>query len=110
MAIEVVMPQMGQSVAEGTVRRWVKQEGERIEKDEALLTSNTDKIDVEIPSPGAGILSRIRVRAGETVPVGTPLATIEGPEPDQPPAGTTPSALTPQPVRSPPQTARWPSP
>ncbi|MGH7433203.1 MAG: biotin/lipoyl-containing protein, partial [Candidatus Methylomirabilales bacterium] len=110
MGIEVVMPQMGQSVAEGTVLQWFKQEGERVEKDEALLTINTDKIDVEIPSPGAGILSRILVRAGETVPVGTSLATIEGPEPDRPPPGTTPSALTPETVRSPEKTARWLSP
>ncbi|MGH7352049.1 MAG: biotin/lipoyl-containing protein, partial [Candidatus Methylomirabilales bacterium] len=110
MGIEVVMPQMGQSVAEGTVLEWFKQEGERIEKDEALLTINTDKIDVEIPSPGAGTLSRILVRAGETVPVGTPLATIEGPEPDRPPAGTTPSALTLETVRSPEETARFYSP
>jgi len=110
MAIEVVMPQMGQSVAEGTVLQWFKQEGERVEKDEALLTINTDKIDVEIPSPGAGVLSRILVRAGETVPVGTPLATIEGPEPDRPPAGTTPSAFTLETVRSPEETARFYSP
>ena len=77
MAMEVVMPQMGQSVAEGTVIQWFKAEGDRIEKDEALLSITTDKIDVEIPSPGTGILRRVFVRAGETVPVGTPLATIE---------------------------------
>lgn len=84
MAIEVVMPQMGQSVAEGTVLQWFKQEGERVKKDEPLLTINTDKIDVEIPSPGAGILSRILVHDGETVPVGTNLATIDTAEPGQP--------------------------
>ena len=77
MGIEVVMPQMGQSVAEGTVIQWFKQEGERVEKDETLLTINTDKIDVEIPSPGGGVVTRILVRAGETVPVLTPLAYIE---------------------------------
>ncbi|MCI0483767.1 MAG: 2-oxo acid dehydrogenase subunit E2 [candidate division NC10 bacterium] len=110
MAIEVVMPQMGQSVAEGTVLEWFKREGERVEKDEALLTINTDKIDVEIPSPGAGTLSRILVQAGETVPVGTALATIEGPEPDRPPAGTTPSAPTPESLRSREETSRWYSP
>lgn len=77
MAMEVVMPQMGQSVAEGTIIRWLKREGERVEKDEPLLTINTDKIDVEIPAPGSGVLSRIFVREGETVPVGTPLAHIE---------------------------------
>lgn len=90
MAIEVVMPQMGQSVAEGTVLQWFKQEGERVENDEALLTINTDKIDVEIPSPGAGILARILVRAGETVPVGTLLATIDARLPDRPTVATPP--------------------
>ncbi len=80
MTIEVVMPQMGQSVAEGTVIQWFKEEGEWVEKDEALLTINTDKIDVEIPSPGVGILRRILIRPGETVPVRTPLAHIEAEE------------------------------
>lgn len=77
MSIEVVMPQMGQSVAEGTVIQWFKEEGEPVEKDEALLAINTDKIDVEIPSPEDGILSRILVGAGQTVPVLTPLAYID---------------------------------
>lgn len=76
MPIEVLMPQMGQSVAEGTVISWLKREGERIAKDEPLLAINTDKVDVEIPSPGAGILGRLLVAAGETVPVGTVLADI----------------------------------
>lgn len=88
MAIEVVMPQMGQSVAEGTIIQWLKREGERVEKDESLLTINTDKIDVEIPSPRAGILSRILVHDGETVPVGTRLATIDAAESDQLPTAT----------------------
>ncbi|MFB3074664.1 MAG: dihydrolipoamide acetyltransferase family protein [Candidatus Methylomirabilales bacterium] len=83
MTIEVVMPQMGQSVAEGTVIQWFKEEGEWVEKDEALLTINTDKIDVEIPSPGGGILTRVLVQAGETVPVLTPLAYIEARETDR---------------------------
>jgi len=77
MSIEVVMPQMGQSVAEGTIMQWFKEEGDRVEKDEALLVINTDKIDVEVPSPEAGRLSRILVHAGETVPVLTPLAYID---------------------------------
>jgi pyruvate/2-oxoglutarate dehydrogenase complex dihydrolipoamide acyltransferase (E2) component len=76
MPIEVLMPQMGQSVAEGTVTSWLKREGERIAKDEPLLAINTDKVDVEIPSPGAGILGRLLVAAGQTVPVGTVLAHI----------------------------------
>lgn len=76
MPIEVLMPQMGQSVAEGTVISWLKREGERIAKDEPLLAINTDKVDVEIPSPGAGILGRLLVAAGQTVPVETVLAHI----------------------------------
>ena len=59
MPIEVLMPQMGQSVAEGTVLTWLKREGERVGKDEPLLAINTDKVDVEIPSPGAGVLGRL---------------------------------------------------
>lgn len=76
MPIEVLMPQMGQSVAEGTVLSWLKREGERVAKDEALLAINTDKVDVEVPSPGAGVLGRLLVAAGQTVPVGTVLAHI----------------------------------
>jgi pyruvate/2-oxoglutarate dehydrogenase complex dihydrolipoamide acyltransferase (E2) component len=103
MAIEVVMPQMGQSVAEGTIIQWLKQEGEPVEKDESLLAINTDKIDVEIPSPAAGILSRILVHDGETVPVGTRLATIDTAEADQLPTAT--------PSRAPHgETAHWYSP
>ncbi|MFQ5848781.1 MAG: dihydrolipoamide acetyltransferase family protein [Candidatus Methylomirabilales bacterium] len=110
MAIEVVMPQMGQSVAEGTIIQWFKQQGERVERDEALLTINTDKIDVEIPSPGAGVLSHILVQAGETVPVGTPLATIETGEPDRPPTKTPSPAGDVHAVPAPAETPRWYSP
>lgn len=76
MPIEVLMPQMGQSVAEGTVLSWLKREGERVAKDEPLLAINTDKVDVEVPSPGAGVLGWLLVAAGQTVPVGTVLAHI----------------------------------
>ncbi len=110
MAIEVVMPQMGQSVAEGTVIQWLKQEGERVEKDEALLTINTDKIDVEIPSPGAGTVSRIFVRDGETVPVGTPLATIDAVEPERPLTGTPAPAPPVEAARVSEETTHWYSP
>ena len=76
MPIEILMPQMGQSVAEGTVLSWSKREGERVAKDEPLLAINTDKVDVEIPSPGAGVLAPLLVAAGQTVPVGTVLGHI----------------------------------
>ncbi len=79
--IEVVMPQMGVSVSEGTITKWLKQPGEAIARDEALLEISTDKVDTEIPSPGEGIVAEILVAEGETVEIGTVLAVIA-------PAGT----------------------
>jgi pyruvate dehydrogenase E2 component (dihydrolipoamide acetyltransferase) len=78
-AIDVVMPQMGVSVSEGTITKWLKQEGEAVAADEALLEISTDKVDTEVPSPGEGVLQQILVQEGETVDVGTKLAVI-GPE------------------------------
>jgi pyruvate dehydrogenase E2 component (dihydrolipoamide acetyltransferase) len=112
-AIDVVMPQMGVSVSEGTITRWLKQEGEHVEADEPLLEISTDKIDTEVPSPGTGTLTQILVQEGQTVDVGTKLAQIGGggaaapvaeapPEPVAPPAEPEPA---PQPVQQPaPQT------
>jgi 2-oxoglutarate dehydrogenase E2 component (dihydrolipoamide succinyltransferase) len=77
-AIDVVMPQMGVSVSEGTVTKWLKQEGEQVEADEALLEISTDKVDTEVPSPASGTLTQILVQEGETVEVGTKLAVIGG--------------------------------
>ena len=77
-AIDVVMPQMGVSVSEGTITKWLKQQGEQVEADEALLEISTDKVDTEVPSPGSGILTEILVQEGETVEVGTKLAVIGG--------------------------------
>jgi 2-oxoglutarate dehydrogenase dihydrolipoamide succinyltransferase (E2 component) len=75
-AIDVVMPQMGVSVSEGTITKWLKQEGESVEADEPLLEISTDKVDTEVPSPGSGIVQQIVVQEGETVDVGTKLAVI----------------------------------
>ena len=75
-AIEVVMPQMGVSVSEGTITKWLKQPGETVTADEPLLEISTDKVDTEIPSPGTGVVQEILVAEGETVEVGTLLATI----------------------------------
>src|SRR5882724_5953991 len=72
------MPQMGVSVSEGTVTRWLKQEGEQIEADEPLLEISTDKVDTEVPSPASGVVTQILVQEGETVEVGTKLAQIGG--------------------------------
>lgn len=76
MSVEVVMPQMGESITEGTVSKWLKAVGDKIEKDEAILEISTDKVDAEVPSPSAGTLLEIRHQEGETVEVGTVLATI----------------------------------
>jgi pyruvate dehydrogenase E2 component (dihydrolipoyllysine-residue acetyltransferase) len=77
-AIDVVMPQMGVSVSEGTITRWLKQEGEHVEADEPLLEISTDKVDTEVPSPGSGTLTQILVQEGETVAVGTRLGQLGG--------------------------------
>ena len=77
-AVDVVMPQMGVSVSEGTITRWLKQEGEHVEADEPLLEISTDKVDTEVPSPASGTLTQILVQEGETVDVGTKLAQIGG--------------------------------
>ena len=76
MTIPVIMPQLGESVAEGTVIEWLKQEGDRVQRDEVILAISTEKVDAEIPAPASGVLSRILVRAGEVVPVGSTLAFI----------------------------------
>jgi len=91
-AIDVVMPQMGVSVSEGTVTKWLKQEGEKIAADESLLEISTDKVDTEVPSPGEGIVQQILVQEGETVEVGTKLAVIvpEGAEAEAPAAAEPP--------------------
>src|SRR6478609_6152849 len=77
-AVDVVMPQMGVSVSEGTITKWLKQEGEQVEADEPLLEISTDKVDTEVPSPGSGTLTQILVQEGATVDVGTKLAVIGG--------------------------------
>ena len=98
-AIDVVMPQMGVSVSEGTITKWLKQVGEPVAADESLLEISTDKVDTEVPSPGEGILQQILVQEGETVDVGTKLAVIApegaeveetGPEAEAPPAEEAP--------------------
>jgi pyruvate dehydrogenase E2 component (dihydrolipoamide acetyltransferase) len=90
--VEVVMPQMGVSVSEGTITKWLKQPGEAVEADEPLLEISTDKVDTEVPSPGTGVLAEILVAEGETVDVGTKLATIapEGAEVQAAPAEEAP--------------------
>jgi 2-oxoglutarate dehydrogenase E2 component (dihydrolipoamide succinyltransferase) len=89
-AVDVVMPQMGVSVSEGTITRWLKQEGEQIEADEPLLEISTDKVDTEVPSPASGTLTQILVQEGETVDVGTKLGQIGGSATADAPAAESP--------------------
>ncbi|MFI5933249.1 2-oxoglutarate dehydrogenase, E2 component, dihydrolipoamide succinyltransferase [Actinoplanes sp. NPDC051494] len=92
MPVSVTMPRLGESVTEGTVTRWLKQEGERVEADEPLLEVSTDKVDTEIPSPAAGVLSRIVVGEDETADVGSELAVIAGDGEDAGSAAPAPAA------------------
>src|SRR2546421_8582842 len=78
MATEVVMPQMGESIAEGTITKWYKQVGDHVDRDEPLFEISTDKVDAEIPSPAAGTLTEIRFKEGDTVEVNTTVAVLDG--------------------------------
>src|SRR5712692_10496037 len=78
MATEVVMPQMGESIAEGTITKWMKKVGDHVDRDEPLFEISTDKVDAEIPSPAAGTLTEIKFKEGETVEVNTVVAVLDG--------------------------------
>ena len=105
--MDVVMPQMGESVAEGTIVRWMKKVGDTVDRDEPLFEISTDKVDAEIPSPSAGVVAEIRAQEGETVPVNSVVAVIKGagevvaaaPPAAAPPA--TPAAREPEPAARP---------
>src|SRR5688500_14316884 len=75
--VDVIMPQMGESIAEGTVSKWLKKVGDDVKRDEAILEISTDKVDAEIPSPASGVLAEIKVEQGVTVPIQTVIAVIE---------------------------------
>ena len=113
--IEVPMPQMGESIAEGTVSKWLKQIGETVERDEPILEISTDKVDAEIPSPSSGTLVEIAVQEGETVEVGTVVAYIDpdGSAPAQQPSGDgaaqAPEPAAPSQAAEPPRAAEEPS-
>jgi len=108
--MDVVMPQMGESIAEGTVSKWLKNVGDKVERDEPLLEISTDKVDAEIPSPAAGVLSEILAKEGDTVPVNTVVARIavEGAEESAPaPAKEEPKEV---PATQPPSESAQPAP
>src|SRR6516162_1524059 len=88
MAADVVMPQMGESIFEGTITKWLKKPGDKVERDEPLFEISTDKVDAEIPSPSAGVLKEIKIKEGQTVPINTVVATIDA-------AGSVASAAAP---------------
>ncbi|HWY43847.1 MAG TPA: dihydrolipoamide acetyltransferase family protein [Candidatus Sulfotelmatobacter sp.] len=97
MAADVVMPQMGESIFEGTITKWLKKPGDKIERDEPLFEISTDKVDAEIPSPSAGVLKEIKVGEGQTVPINTVVAVIDA-------AGSAAAAPAPAPVSVPAKT------
>jgi pyruvate dehydrogenase E2 component (dihydrolipoamide acetyltransferase) len=108
MAVDVVMPQMGESIFEGTITKWLKKPGDTVERDEPLFEISTDKVDAEIPSPSAGVLKEIKIPEGQTVPIQTVVAVIDGAGPAVASAPA-PVAATPAPpkpaVSSPPGAA-----
>ena len=75
--IDVIMPQMGESITEGTMSRWIKKVGDAVKRDEPIFEISTDKVDAEIPAPNAGVLAEVIVTEGQTVAVGTVVARIE---------------------------------
>jgi pyruvate dehydrogenase E2 component (dihydrolipoamide acetyltransferase) len=77
MAVDIVMPQMGESIFEGTITKWLKKPGDKVERDEPLFEISTDKVDAEIPSPSAGVLKEIKVNEGQTVPIQTVVGVID---------------------------------
>src|SRR6059036_3861042 len=104
--VDVLMPQMGESIAEGTLSKWLKKVGDPVKRDEPLFEISTDKVDAEIPAPAAGVLAEIKVQEGQTVPVQTLVAVIEtdksAPVPvAAPPAPAPPKAAPPPAAASP---------
>src|SRR2546427_4945479 len=105
--IDVLMPQMGESIAEGTVSKWLKKIGDRVKREEPLFEISTDKVDAEIPAPAAGVLAEIKVQEGQTVPVQTLVAVIDTEKGAvaTPPAPPAPPAPRPEPPKPTPPSA-----
>ena len=106
MAVDIVMPQMGESIFEGTITKWLKKPGDKVERDEPLFEISTDKVDAEIPSPSAGVLKEIKVNEGQTVPIQTVVGVIDGAgaataaAPAAAPKTEAPKAAAPAPVKA----------
>src|SRR2546428_13805724 len=109
MAVDVMMPQMGESVVEGTVTKWLVKAGDSVQEDQPLCEISTDKVDTEIPSPGTGVIAKLAAAEGQTLPVGalpagTATAAAANPSPPPPPASAAPAvaaASTSPPARPP---------
>src|SRR6266540_6374511 len=99
MATDVIMPQMGESIAEGTITKWMKKVGDTVKRDEPIFEISTDKVDAEIPSPVAGTLLEIKVPEGQTVAINTVVASI-GEAGEQPSASAEKPAAAPKPVEA----------
>src|SRR5262249_26048808 len=97
--VDVVMPQMGESIFEGTINKWLKKPGDKVQREEPLFEISTDKVDAEIPAPASGVLREIKVKEGTTVQVNTVVAVIGG-------AGATAHAAAPSPAKAPAAPAR----
>src|SRR5882757_2632409 len=93
MATDVVMPQMGESIFEGTITKWLKKPGDKVQRDEPLFEISTDKVDAEIPAPAAGVLKEIKVKEGATVQVNTVVGVIDA-------EGSSAAVAPPQPAQS----------
>src|SRR5260370_7710819 len=100
MPTDVIMPQMGESITEGTITKWLKKPGDTIQRDEPLFEISTDKVDAEIPSPSAGTLKEIKIAEGTTVQINTVVATIAAP--GSPPPAPPPPSPPPHPPTPPP--------
>src|SRR5471032_2271476 len=104
MPTDVVMPQMGESITEGTITKWLKKPGDTVQRDEPLFEISTDKVDAEIPSPAAGTLTEIKVQEGATVGINTIVAVIGGgsvTSASSAPAAAKPAASAPAPAVAP---------
>jgi 2-oxoglutarate dehydrogenase E2 component (dihydrolipoamide succinyltransferase) len=121
MAVDVIMPQMGESIFEGTITKWLKKPGDKVERDEPLFEISTDKVDAEIPSPAAGVLKEIKIAEGTTVPIQTVVAVIDAvgagaaaaasaPAPSPAKAETPKAAPAPKPAAAPSTSAPAPAP
>jgi len=110
MAVDVVMPQMGESIFEGTITKWLKKPGDKVERDEPLFEISTDKVDAEIPSPSAGVLKEIKIPEGQTVPIQTVVAVIDGAGGAAASAPAPAAAAAPTPAKAPAAPAPTPAP